>query len=584
VAKLIFKLFFTGLFGIIPLALLAQGNVTFEAKSDQSEVVVGSRFQVEFELKNEEGRRFEPPAFSPFKVVEGPMMTTGMSIINGSVSKKQGWGYVLQAPASQGSYTIPPATVYVGKQAIRTQPLTIRVAASRGTTGGNNGKVPDSKEEVFVRAELSTATAYVGQQVALQYKLYTRVPVEGFDLIELPDFKAFFTQEKRRFDTRVNTVKIRGKEYATRVLHEIALYPQKSGTLAIGSTGFKLGIEDPNMFGGLFGPTPVVFNTPAIELKVKDLPQPAPPDFSGAVGQYNWEVQADRQSLTTDDALVLRIAWRGNGDTRRMAVPKPIVPEGMDIFEPKIKEEEEYENGEQYIHSKTVEYDVLPKEPGQYTLQPTLTVFDPDSNRYVVLRTTPISLSVSQGKGYNQPIAPLDSPSDQAQSGMLLNFLRESWWWLALLAAIGLLIFFLWRDRGTTEKPKNQPETTELVAAITAPVPTPVKQPEPAPLTPTIPTTPNLMPLVMEEPHTLYSGLSKQIQGYCSARLGIDAASWSKETLRRTLQAKQVPDTVTDSLLNILQTCEQALYAGQIQAPEERVALVLEAERCLAQV
>ena len=61
------------------------------------------------------------------------------------------------------------------------------------------------------------------------------------------------------------------------------------------------------------------------------------------MGHYEWECATDRDSLSTDDALTLSLRLRGDGDPKRTAPPVLTLPAGLEAFEPKVLEEEEYE-------------------------------------------------------------------------------------------------------------------------------------------------------------------------------------------------------------------------------------------------
>lgn len=546
--------------------------MAFTAKVDATEVVAGGQIQVEFELKNADAKRFEPPTFSPLKVLQGPMTTTGMSIINGTVTKKQGWVYVLRVPATTGTYTLGAATAFVGRQSLRSQPLQIRVV----NAGANHSQPQLGQQaagnEVFVTAEPSTRTPYAGQQVTVQYCLYTRLPVEGFDLVEVPTYKGFFSQDKRRFDTRVTTVSVGGKDYATRILHEVALFPQQTGELTLEPVGFRLGIEQAGI-GGLFGAPPVTMRTQPVTLKVKPLPEPVPADFSGGVGQYVWEVQADRTQFSTDEALVLRIAWRGNGDGRRFTLPKPAMPDGLEIYDPTVTAEEEYENGVHYVHSKNQEYTVLAKQSGSYTLNPALTVFDPDSNRYVTLHAAqPIYLTVTPGTHTNA-VAPLDRPDDDHTVGSWWLFVQENWWWMLLIPSILALLWVLLRPKSTT------PPTEEATPApVSMPPPAPKVAPPaaiPVPLPPVPDATEELLSLAVQpDARPFYQALARHLQQSLSARAGLTSAQWSKGEVQRVLTEKGATEDMLTEVGNLLDACEAAIYGGIVAPVDERPQLV----------
>jgi hypothetical protein len=429
----------------VTIGLCAQKPV-FEASADAKEVVQGNMFEVTFTLRDApaQGILSKAPDFKGFKVLSGPHTMSGMTIVNGVSTSRQSWTYQLEA-LSPGAIAIGPALVRFKDQSLQSQVLMVRVVPSRQSKGSTDAAA-FAGEDVFLLAETDRKETYPGGQITWRILLYTKVNVEGADLISLPDFKGFYAKERERFDTRTQTEVLKGKKYAVKVLHESALFPQETGDLVIEPAKIRVGIEQGGVWGALM-PRPVLLQSPAVTVQVKPLPAPAPEHFSGGVGQYSWEVQYDKDSLSTDESMTLRITLRGNGDARRLAMPFLAPVDGLEIFEPKIQEEDEYENGSEIVYTKTIEWAVLPKKPGAYTLNPTLLFFDPDSNQYRRLNAdAPVQIKVYAGANYvaeeNQKNIS-ESPVDVAEKSHFFEKIT-SWAWLLLLPLL-LVAFFGWR-------------------------------------------------------------------------------------------------------------------------------------------
>lgn len=534
----------------------AQGPVSFESAGPTQDPTEGSRFDVTFSLKNVTAKRFIAPAFEGFRVSSGPVEMRGSGFVNGQSYSHQTWSYELEA-GKAGTYTIGPATVQTSSQTLRSQPLTIRVVPVK--KGGRAKVASGADDKVFISGELDRETAWVGQQVHYQIKLYTQLNISDFDILDLPQLDAFYAIERRRFDTRTQYETIRGKRYAVRILHEMSLFPQESGELLIGSARVRLGVERPGSLSALLGSTPVMMQTQPIKLIVTPLPEPAPISFFGGVGHYQWTISADKDSLSTDDALTLTVTIQGNGDARRMANPKFPLPAGLEGFDAKVREEEEYETGDQYIHSRTLEYVVLPQQPGDYTLSPQLTVFDPDSSRYCTLQAEkPFYMHVIPGDQYGRN-APLNDtlagppPAQAPFAGFWQSagiWLRSTLLW-ASLGGLALLafLFYFWKKRSNTNT--GPPEAT-----------------------PARPTLKQARERLMQaywhmqdsDTRIFYHELLKALQGYLAVCLDVQPALLSQELLRTKLSEQQVPEPTIDSLVQVWQTCEQAVFAGQARA------------------
>ena len=529
----------------------------FEAETDSKEVAMGSTFELSFTLKDAQGSRFIPPEMTDFKVVSGPSEMRGMTIINGKSTTRQSWTYELE-PKRAGTFTVGTASIQVSGKKLTTQPIPIKVVPAR--TKSNVNVPPGATDNLFIAGSLDRETAYPGQQVTWRIMLYTQLSIEGADIIELPDFEGFYSKEKRRFDTRVTYQTIRGKRYAVKILHEEAVFPLEAGDITIGAAKVRVGVEQGGRFGSFLIPKPVLFQTQPVTLKVKNLPAPVPEKFTGGVGHYDWAVQVDRDSLSTDDALTLTLSIRGDGDSKRFAPPRLLLPAGLEAFDPKVKEEEEYENGEEVVHTKVLEYVVLPKEPGEYTLRPELLFFDTDSNRYRVLRADSLAVvRVTAGKNYGiqQPADSLQVPPpvEPPQTNLLETFagwLKSPLLWAVLLSPFLILLVYLF-----VKKRSGKPKTQEN--AHRAAPPAKVVRDRFA----------DLARLMNEgNPRAFYDELFKYLQAYLASGLSLNPAQMTQENVRRMLSARNVPAATIQDLLSVWHTCEQALFAGQTQAAQ----------------
>lgn len=547
-------------------------QVTFEAQVESPEVVQGSRFSVEFVLKNAEGRQFRAPDFGGLKTAGGMSEMFGSSIVHGQATTEHSWHILLEAPQT-GTFTIGPATVTTNGKTLTSKPLNIRVVKPRTGSGGPVAVPPGSDAQIFIAAEFDRASAYPGEQVAWRVRLYRLLPVEQSDVLDLPDFAGFFHREKRRFDTSERRLTLNGKKYIVKTLYEEALFPQETGSLVVGPAAARAFVERTGPMGALLGPVPLILRSQPIALTVKPLPQPAPPNFSGCVGRYDWEVSTDKAELSTDDALTLTLALQGNGDARQFSPPKLTLPPDFEAFDPKTRDETEQETATELTHRATLDYALLPKTPGHYALWPEFVFFDPDSNRYRTLRLTDsLRISVTPGTHYQPPSAlsdtigqalqmPVRQPDfwDQARSLLRSPLL----WGSLLLPALALGAFFFFRK-------KRQPVATAApkpptVAQVQTRAPAPAAQAQLAAARHLLHST--------GQPRIFYDALYRALQAWLSEQLHIPPARLSFRTVEQELARRRLPEQRTSALLSAWQTCEEAVFAGQ--ANSERMAETL---------
>jgi hypothetical protein len=515
------------------------------------EVVEGVPFSVSFELKNAEGARFKSPGFSGLKVVGGPSQISGMTMVNGKTSTQMAWRYDLEAPKA-GTYTIGSAAVTVKGQVLNSKPIIVRVVAPR--RGGGSANVPAGhREDLFFTGETDRATAYPGQQVTWRVKLYTQLSIDGADLIGLPDFHGFYSKDKQRFDTRVQYQTIHGKKYAVKIVHEEALFPHETGELTIGSAKIRAEIAQPGSFSPFSVPRPVLFQTDPVTITVKPLPTPVPERFSGGVGLYSWEWQQDKDSLSTDDALTLTFHLRGNGDARRFAAPKLALPPGLEAYDPAVKEEEEYENGTEVVHTKVLEYIIIPKEPGNYSINPELCFFDPDS---AVFKTSkgdkPVVFRVKAGKNYISGKALADSlAAVPPQRPVARPHIWESLPVSQIMMGSGMLLLLLIAGFAIRKQRRRSPQ------------PPSAPRPVPAGKIAREHFTEAAMLLKAGNPRAFYDELFKSLQTYLAQALHLPLANLNPALVQAQLAARNVSPARIQAILSVWQTCEQALFAGQ---------------------
>lgn len=544
---------FACLLALAPGFLFAQNKAVFEASSSQQEVPVGYRFSVTFSLRDAEARNFKAPDFLNFSQVGPSEKQSGVTMFNGKTSVHQSWTFELQA-VKEGAYTIGPATVVTSEgQTLRTKPLTVKVVPPQYSA------VPrGANEDLFVTGEFSSPSAFVGQQVKYRIKVYTRLNVEGADLLELPKFDGFYSREMKRFDTRVQYQTIKGKKYAVRTLHEVALFPQAAGEIAVGAARLRFEVEKPGGPSTIFGPatTPMLLQTAPAKLKVKDLPAPVPAAFTGVVGQYEVKFSLDRDTLKTGDALTLLVEIEGTGDARRLAPPRLSLPPELETFDPKVLEEEEFESVERAMQRRVYEYAILPKQAGVFSLAPELIFFDPDSNRYVVRKPDqPLQFTVVQGQ-QAAPVVPPDStglsePSagfSSDWSGRLKSWAAHPALWLILIVPIALLLIWLFRRARKTAAPQAAAPLTSVAAT---------------PLTGRAALSNARRLLSNDSPRLFFDALYKGLRHWAAALLGVPAPSLTPDLLRERLTERRVSAVYIETLLRVWHTCEQAVFAGQ---------------------
>jgi BatD DUF11 like domain len=240
--------FYLFLIFLFPLVLTAQAS--FTATSDAKQIPIGEVFEIQFSLKNAQGSGFRPPSFGEFNVVSGPNQMNSMTMVNGTATSSETYSYVLQAK-KEGVFTLGVATISAKGQMLRTGPLSIQVIKGKKQTISAAGS---SKDDVFVRAEASTIEGRVGQQIVVDYKLYTRVNLSGVSRISEATYDGFYKLDVNDYSHADSRVEVGGKQYLTRILQRIALFPQREGALGIEPLTLQVSVVKESRVAR-FGPT-----------------------------------------------------------------------------------------------------------------------------------------------------------------------------------------------------------------------------------------------------------------------------------------------------------------------------------------
>lgn len=524
---------------LTPLLLPAQ-SVRFEASADARQVLLGDYLQLTFSLHNADGKDFRPPSFDNCQLLAGPASSVQTTIINGQISKTIAYTYTLR-PERKGKLTIGAASILVGGQRLRSKPVEITVLeAPAGGTASGGGK------EIFLRAEITTTEAYVGQQLVLDYKLYSQRDISHLNLLSESDYQGFYVQEVSSYDNRPQREVVDGQSYYSQVLKRVLLFPQEVGELLISPLSVQLEAVvggGSGMPGGFFSRMHTELlpaSTQSLNIKVRPLPQPVPPDFSGAIGEYTLEASISPAVVSTDDAARLRLIIRGAGDIKRINPPTLELSDSIEVYDPKVLRETYTEGPEGVQGIKEIEYLLVGRTAGTYRLRPKLTIFSPEQKDWQTLQATELSLRIQSGR----PAGSGELPPAEVQPGSSAPE-RSPWWWLLIGLPLAAAAWLLWRrnarGRAAAAAPVHKPRVTNTLHQQLA------------------------RARAYKEAGDLvsfYDEIYRAIWQQASSVGAGPAAELSRQQLQAQLHARWGEDKAA-RLLRLLAACERALFSGQ---------------------
>ncbi len=449
----------------------------------------GQQFRIVYTVNSTDGQ-FTPPKFDPSFIVSGPQQSTSRNVqwINGQMSSVSTTTLIYYLVAqTPGTYTIPPAQFETKKVIISSAAKQVVIAAAGSVQGqsagqsqasgqGQSAQAADPGAGISLRLSLSTREVYVGQPVTGTLKLFTRTNLSGINELKYPDFKGFLREDIETPPLRsLESEVIDGVQYGTGVLQRFILYPQISGDIRIDPVEMtamvqqRANVRDPffddpffdNLFSGVSTVPQKVTSQPQT-IRVRPLPAPRPADFHGAVGSFDLSSSLSATEAEVNDAITLTITLRGSGNLSLAGEPLINFPQGIEKYDPKVT----VKSSGAASGTKTFEYLLIPRNNGSFDLPPvSYTVFDPQQEKYVTLRTGGYSIAVTGTPGQAEASAPVYLPGEDVRYlGQDVRFIRNGsgglavasaplvsrayyWSWFALSLFITAVVLLLRREQ-----------------------------------------------------------------------------------------------------------------------------------------
>ena len=431
----------------------------------------------------------------------------------------------------------------------------------------------------------SKKSAYVGEQVVLTYKLYTKVPVSSLSVERMPSYAGFWTKDitdNNGGSLRQTSEYINGIEYTAAEIQKIVVVPQRSGTLPIDPMIIECiaQIRTESNRQRSMDPFEAFFNDPffnrnianvrkeltsqTLNLEVKSLPENGKPaSFAGAVGNFNFKSEIDKTELSTNEAFTLTLTVSGTGNVELLQMPTPVFPPDFEVYDPKITMNVN-NNANGLSGTKKAEYLVIPRRAGNFTVPAVeFSYFDPSKGAYQTLSSQPYEIKVEKGKGGDEGssggiyasnqegIKYLGSDIRHIMTGnahlkpMHTVFFGSAAYFVVLLVLLVLFVILLFvlkkREQLSKDTAANRNRKADKVARGR------LKS--------------AAQFLKAKDQDKFYVEMSQALWGYIADKLGIERSKLSMDTVNETMKAKNVPDELTQQFIDTLNSCEFARFA-----------------------
>jgi hypothetical protein len=399
-----FKLYISLFICILSAGIVAQ-EATLKISVSKNKLGINQRLRAEFSIDKQGGDNFTPPSFTNFKVVGGPSQSVSQSWINGSVSFRQSYTYIIQ-PKIKGEITIGSATVKINGKLIKSDPAKIIVLDAVEIPKNPNDPNYIAQQNIHLVAEVSKIKPYVGEGIYVEYRLYVSENVSVYDtsVTEAPTYVGFWNQDIKINGFPVKMGKYNGEDYRYIVLQKALLIPTKTGKLSIDPMKMDIVIGVPSGRSDFFGNaiTRNVRREFASTKKIinpKQLPITGKPEnFGGAVGLFNFTVSLSKDVLRANETSQVKVAISGKGNLKLFELPTIATPVELEMYQPERKERVRV-NSNGVSGEVTDTYTVVPQYKGKYKIPSVaFSYFNPKEKKYKTIATNDFYVDVQEGK------------------------------------------------------------------------------------------------------------------------------------------------------------------------------------------
>jgi hypothetical protein len=566
-------------------------EVEFVASVDKNPVPVGERISVTFTI-NADASNFKGPSFKGFTVIGGPMQGQSIQVINNRMTRSLSFTYILKAD-KVGKYTIEPATIVSGGQTYKSNPIQVEVLPESDIQKQKRLQEEEKekslteqaneilKKNIKLQVEVSKRNVYVGEQLTASYKLYINPQLNPIQMNpkKIPTFEGFWTQDLGIDKLNWSREFLDGVTYNVATIKQVVLFPQRAGKLILDPYEFefvvRLKVEgqrrrsgsifddffDNPFFSDSYRDFNYIAKSEALSINVNNLPDGAPSNFGGAVGNFNFEASLDKNKVKAGEPLSLKVKITGFGNLKLIDPPKVNFPPGFEVYDPKITD-----NSTVTLSGTSgsiiYEYIAIPRNSGDFKIEPIkLSYFDLSTQRYKELSSQEYLVTVE--KGDNNQIGNLVTGVRKEEVELIgkdIRFIKlktnkleknpkpffgSIYFWLwSVTPFIFLLFLIIYRRKKLSEAQEMLQFRTRKATKLAKKRLNIAKK-----------------YLKFNQNDKFYEEINKALWGYISDKLLIPTSDLTKDNVKNILQSKEVSENIINKFLETLDLAEFARYA-----------------------
>ena len=575
------KLTFIFLF-LLSISTIAQ-EATLKTTVSKNKLGVNRRLRVEFSIDKQGGDSFSPPSFKNFKVVGGPSQSVSQSWINGKVTFSQSYTYIIQ-PKRKGEFSIASASIKIGGTYIKSKPVKIIVLDAVEIPKNPNDPNYIAQQNIHLVAEISKSSPYVGEGIYVEYRLYVSENVSVYDtsVTEAPKYNGFWNQDIKINGFPVKMGKYNGENYRYIVLQKALLIPTKTGKLSIDPMKMDIVIGVPSGRADFFG-NAITKNVRKEFASIKKIIRPKslplegkPANFTGAVGDFNFNVALSKDVLKANETSKIEVAVSGKGNLKLFELPTIVTPTELEMYQPERKERVRVNVGG-LSGAVTDTYTVVPLFKGKYKIPSvSFSYFNPKEKKYKTIATEDFFVDVQEGK----ELVTLDTTSvkkqDVVSTGKNFRYIatktsfitaKKTDFFKSNLFYILFLLPLITIPIGIFIGKKNEERNNDIIGNKTRKAERLAKK------------YLSKAQKQLGKKEAFYEALERALHNYLKAKLGIETAEISKERITEILKDKNIASATIYQFIEVLKNSDFARYtpftSTQMKEEFERAKAVI---------
>ena len=371
---------------------LSSAQISVQAGLSPNKIAIGDHAQLTIQIRGASKLPTQPAIIVDGLQIEpsGMAQNTSINGNTGQVQVQVSYTYLLSAEKI-GDYPIPAQDINVEGQIYKTAPLTLKVMEAAA--------VPNEYQPL-IELEVAKQEVYEGEVVPITITLMIN---RNSNFTEPPNVQLTregFAMKRFQRNPDQSVEEHNGAIYQV-IRYRTSLHAIKAGKLTLGPAEAKVELLVPDGSGrrdpfGSMSARQKTFklSSNTLSITAKPLPTTGKPDnFSGAVGNFTVQIQAQPLKLTEGDPIAATLYINGTGNFESLSAPEMESAEGWRLYPAKLVQENRnsgLESGSVAYSQVLIPEKVLPKIPSFV-----LNYFNPDIGQYVTAKTDPLPLQIT---------------------------------------------------------------------------------------------------------------------------------------------------------------------------------------------